>query len=159
MRPRQPWAAMCHKAIFDTAVNCIDRKHTFARRRNVAAGLQLVGTIGGVVLPVATELPQRRRTEAAEVDPIFQRSRVSGAFGIADAAVHSLNWREGERRTHRIVVDDTVLGERGLPENRQSAVGRRADAEITLAIVPLSRSTRIGPGGLLVKGDAGVRGS
>ena len=54
------------------AVNCVDREHTFAPRWDIAADLELVCSIGGIVLGVAAELPQRRRPELADVDPIFQ---------------------------------------------------------------------------------------
>jgi hypothetical protein len=76
--------------ISDIAVNCVDREHTLTPRWDIGAGLELVCAIGGIVLAVATELPQRRHPELADVDPIFQRRRVSTVFGIAAAAGYSL---------------------------------------------------------------------
>src|ERR671930_1155546 len=83
---------------------------------------------------------------------------MSAVFGIAAAAGYSLkaDGREGVGGAQRIVVEDAVEGQRVLPENRQRAIARRADADITLAVVPLARSARIGVHGLLVQGDAGV---
>src|SRR4030081_2925550 len=102
------------------ALNRVDRELIFAPQRDIAAGLELVGAIGGIVLGVAAELPQRRRPEVADVDPIFQRRRVSAVFGIAAAAGYSLkaDRREGVRGAERVVVEDGVqgpVGERALP--------------------------------------------
>src|SRR5882757_267095 len=58
--------------ISDIAVNCVDREHALAPRWDIGAGLELVCAIGGIVLGVSAELPQRRRPELADVDPIFQ---------------------------------------------------------------------------------------
>src|SRR6266550_9580247 len=108
---------------------------------------ELVGAIGGVVLPVAAELPYRRHAGLAEGEPIFQRRRVSAVFGIAAAAGYSLpaDGREGVRAAHWIVLEDTVVSQRVLPENGERAEARRADADITVAVVPLAGSARIGP--------------
>src|SRR3981081_1619520 len=124
------------------AVNRVDRELIFAPQRDIAAGLELVGAIGGIVLGVAAELPQGRRPEVADVDPIFQRRRVSAVFGIAAAAGYSLkaDRREGGRGAERVGVRDGVQGRRVLSENGQGAIGRRTDADITLAVEPLARS-------------------
>ncbi len=122
------------------AVNCVDREHTFAPRRDIGAHPELVCAIGGIILGVAAELPQRRRPELADVDPIFQRRRVSTVLGIAAAAGYSLeaDRREGVGGAERIVVEDSVQGQRVLSENGQCAIGRRTDADITLAVEPLA---------------------
>jgi len=72
--------------ISDIAVNCVERERTLARGRDVGTDLELICTIGGVVLGVTTKLPQRRRPQVAEADPVFQRRRVSAVFGIPAAA-------------------------------------------------------------------------
>src|SRR5262249_26864837 len=64
--------------------------------------------------------------------------------------------REGVRGAHWIVLEDTVVRQGVLPEYRQRAIARRAEADITVAVVPLAGSARIGPRGLLVLGSAGV---
>src|SRR5882757_6703155 len=89
-------------------------------RNGGGAHPDLVGAIGGIVLPVATELPNRRRAGLADREPIFQRRRVPAVFGIAAAAGYSLpaDGREGIRGAHRIVLEDTVVSQRVLPKNR-----------------------------------------
>src|SRR6202008_1350749 len=99
-------------------------------------------SIGGIILAVAAELPQRRCPEVVEeVDPIFQRRRVSGVLGIAAAGGYSLkaDRREGIGGAKRIVVEDSIQGQRILSENNQCAIGRRTDADVTLPVVPLAR--------------------
>jgi hypothetical protein len=60
------WPKCERHGISDIAVNCVDREHTFAQRRDIDTGLELVCAISGVVLGVATELPQRRHPELAD---------------------------------------------------------------------------------------------
>src|SRR5205085_11758442 len=64
---------------------------------------------------------------------------------------------EAVRGAERIVVEDSVQGQRVLSENGQGAIGRRTDADIPVAVEPLARSAGIGVGGCKVLGDAGVR--
>src|SRR5215831_18581817 len=72
--------------IFHVAINCVEREHAVGEVRNIAAHPELVGAIGGVVLPVSTELPNRRHARLADREPVFQRRRVPAVFGIAAAA-------------------------------------------------------------------------
>src|ERR1700736_1855698 len=106
---------------------------------DVAADLQLIGAVGGVVLRVAAELPQPRHPELADVEAILRRRRVSAVFGIPDAAGYSLkaDRREGVGTAERIIGKDAVERQRILPEHGQGAVSRRTDPDITHAIVPL----------------------
>ena len=54
------------------AVDGVDREHILAPGRNIGAYSELVRSIGGIVLAVAAELPQRRCPEVVDVDPILQ---------------------------------------------------------------------------------------
>jgi hypothetical protein len=55
-----------------TEVNRVEREHAVGEVRDIAAHPELVGAIGGVVLPVAAELPDPRHPELAEGEAIFQ---------------------------------------------------------------------------------------
>ena len=79
-------------------------------------------------------------------------------FGVAAAARESLptDGREGVRGAHRIVLEDTIVRQRVLPENGQGAETLRTEADIAIAVVPLAGSAGIRPRGLLVLGSAGV---
>ena len=46
--------------IFHVAINCVEREHAVGEVRDIAAHPELVGAIGGVVLPVSAELIRRR---------------------------------------------------------------------------------------------------
>src|SRR5258705_359734 len=81
----------------------------------------LLGTSRGVVQIVATELPERRTPELADVDAILHRCAKSAVLGIAHAAGNSLpaDRRESVRSAHRIVGKNSVQSQRVLPENGQ----------------------------------------
>jgi len=83
------------------AVNCVDREHTLCPTSGYRRRLgKLVSAIGGIVLGVAAELPQRRRPELADVDPIFSVTSSFYSFSVLPpAAGYSLkaDGREGRR--------------------------------------------------------------
>jgi len=96
-----------------------------ARLAMSPANLELVGAGRRVVQIVATELPQRRNPELADVDVILYRAAKPAVLGITRAACNSLpaDRREGVRGAHRIVGKNSIQGQRILPENRQGAIG------------------------------------
>jgi hypothetical protein len=130
------------------AVDGVDREHILAPCREIGANAELICTIGGIVLAVAAELPQRRCPEVVDGDPIFQRRCVSAVLGIAAAAGDPLkaDRREGVGGAEWIVVEDGIQRQRVLSENGQCAIGRRTDADVTLAVVKLARPARVGVG-------------
>src|SRR5262249_34020465 len=140
------------------AIDRVEREHAVGQVPDVAANSELVGAIRGVVLPVAAELPNRRHARLTDIEPIFERRRMSAVFGVAAAAGDSLptDGREGVTGAHRIVLEDTVVRQHVLPEDRQRAIGRRTEADITVAVVPLAGSAGIRPRALQVLGNAGV---
>src|ERR1700687_5100066 len=104
--------------VSDVAVNCIEREHTLSQVGNVRSYLELIGAVRGVVLAVATELPERRHPELANVDTIFQRCAESAVFGVADSTGYSLiaDLGEGDRTARGQGGNNTVQGEGVLPE-------------------------------------------
>ena len=111
--------------VLDVAANCVERKRAAGQIGNVATELELIRTGRGVVQLVATELPERRNPELANVNTILQRSAMPAIFGIAPTAGNSLpaDRRESVRSAHRIVGKNSVQSQRVLPENGQGAIG------------------------------------
>src|SRR5258708_25333893 len=100
------------------------RKRAASKLGIVPAELELVGTRRGVVQVVATELPERRNPELANVDMILHRRAKSAVFGIAYAAGNSLpaDRREGVLSSHLIVCKNSVQSQHGLTANGYAAI-------------------------------------
>jgi hypothetical protein len=74
------------RGIFNVAADSVELKHAATQIGDVTAELELVGSCRGVVLTVATELPECFNPELPNVNTILQRRGQSAVFGIADAA-------------------------------------------------------------------------
>src|SRR5258708_3689866 len=94
----------------DEGANRVERKGAAGQMGNVPAELELVGASRGVVQLVATELPERRNPELADVDMILHRRAKSAVLGIAHAAGDSLpaDRRESVGSAHRVVGKNCV---------------------------------------------------